>query len=759
MNKQFFILLLLALAAYAQERVAIINTVDDFEPSISNSDLAYLTDKLRETAVKVLPKQQYGVMTTESIIAFLGSQERMVKECKAASCLAELGRKVNADYVAQARIGRFNKNLTIKTELYSSKSGNLLGSFTGESKDVTGLLGIINKNAPNLFKEMDKRLYSVKLSTDPSGADLSFDTEFNPGCTTPCKVELPAGKIRITADLEEYETADTTVSIKQNNQSINIRLKPNFGVLVVKPAYLKGMGEDEQWSLTLNGESFYSLENKLPADKYRGELSHRCYEDISFNIAVGKGKRQVFDMAKQVRLKKSGSVPVCADGVENNNAEAYYNQGFAYIKLKGDYDQAIEYFTQAIRLKPDYVDAYNDRGIAYYYKGDYDRAIADYSQAIRLKPDYADAYKFRGDIYYDKRDHDRAIADYSQAIKLKPDFADAYYNRGNAYYRKGDYDKAIADYSQAIKLEPNDAESYGRRGNAYSNKGDYDKAIADYSQAIKLKPDYDLVYYWRGDAYGRKGDYDKAIADYSQAIKLVPDFGMAKEALEYAQRMKNKVSYNNTYYSNNNYNNNTYNKQAKRVNKQGVTPQQKTFSKAAEEKHEQTKEQSMVGYQYLYKMPFGMRWSWNWFYNTLSFRLPDFKEWSEGDSYTNFYLSNPDKIFDEYGYHYRHNGGYTDDAFEWIVGYIWHPFYWLGIFGGGGFRHTNEYRRYDIYSQEYNYSSNDKAWVYKDTKWLSANELRHTFTYELGLELDFMIFAAYISIRNFNYTGAGIGIF
>jgi len=307
--KKTFILLFLAFAAYGQqqERVAIIQTLDNRD-SLGIQDLAFLTDRLRETAVNVLPESHYGVMTTESIIAFLGSQERAVKICKEASCLAELGRMVSADYVAQARIGRFNKNLTIKTELYSVKKGNLINSFTGESKNLAGLLAIINEKAPILFKKLDKSLYSVKLSSEPSGADLNFDGDSQSSCTTPCKVELPAGNIRITADLEDYETADTTVSIKQNNQSILIRMKPNFGFLEVKPAYLEGIGKDEQWSLTLNGQSFYSLENKLPADKYKGELNHRCYEDISFNIAVSKGKRQVFDMAKQVKLKKGGLV-------------------------------------------------------------------------------------------------------------------------------------------------------------------------------------------------------------------------------------------------------------------------------------------------------------------------------------------------------------------------------------------------------------------------------------------------------------------
>jgi hypothetical protein len=78
MKKLLFALLLLTLAAHGQqERIAIIQTVDDRD-SIGFSELAYLTDRLRETAVKVLPKLRYGVMTTESIVALLGSQDERI---------------------------------------------------------------------------------------------------------------------------------------------------------------------------------------------------------------------------------------------------------------------------------------------------------------------------------------------------------------------------------------------------------------------------------------------------------------------------------------------------------------------------------------------------------------------------------------------------------------------------------------------------------------------------------------------------------
>ncbi|MDR2581327.1 MAG: hypothetical protein LBC85_10090 [Fibromonadaceae bacterium] len=152
--KIFLALLFLVLAAHAQqERIAIINTVDSND-SISVSDLNFLTDRLRGIAVDILPQQRYGIMTQESIVAFLGSQERAAKECQEASCLADLGRRINADYIAQGRIGRFGRNLTIKVELYSSKSANLLGSFDGYSEDLYDLLYIINAKTPEMFRRL-----------------------------------------------------------------------------------------------------------------------------------------------------------------------------------------------------------------------------------------------------------------------------------------------------------------------------------------------------------------------------------------------------------------------------------------------------------------------------------------------------------------------------------------------------------------------------------------------------------------------------
>ena len=59
-----------------------------------------------------------------------------------------------------------------------------------------------------------------------------------------------------------------------------------------------------------------------------------------------------------------------------------------------------------------------NRGNAYFDQRDYPRAIADYSEAIRLNPQYANAYSNRGLAYEELGDHARAAAD--RAIAERP---------------------------------------------------------------------------------------------------------------------------------------------------------------------------------------------------------------------------------------------------------------------------------------------------------------------------------------------------
>jgi tetratricopeptide (TPR) repeat protein len=76
-------------------------------------------------------------------------------------------------------------------------------------------------------------------------------------------------------------------------------------------------------------------------------------------------------------------------------------------------------FNKAIELKPDFAEAYYERGIAKQAKGDFDGALTDYSKAIELKPDAFLAYEHRSKLRKAKGDAAGAQEDANKAAELR----------------------------------------------------------------------------------------------------------------------------------------------------------------------------------------------------------------------------------------------------------------------------------------------------------------------------------------------------
>lgn len=155
--------------------------------------------------------------------------------------------------------------------------------------------------------------------------------------------------------------------------------------------------------------------------------------------------------------------------------------------------------------------AYNNRGNGYKAIGEYDRAIQDFTQAIQLNPEYALAFYNRANAYDSIGEYERAIQDYNQAIRLRPNDASAYYafyGRGYAFNAKGDYDHAVDDFNQAIRLHPDDANAFIVRGVANFLRQNIAHAVTDFERGSELNPSmaYDLL--WLHFARKRLGQDD-----------------------------------------------------------------------------------------------------------------------------------------------------------------------------------------------------------------------------------------------------------
>jgi tetratricopeptide (TPR) repeat protein len=90
--------------------------------------------------------------------------------------------------------------------------------------------------------------------------------------------------------------------------------------------------------------------------------------------------------------------------------------------------------------------------VSKYEAGNFQDTIADLDQAIRINPNFAEAYYKRGVARYRLGDNQGALTDYEQAIRVNPNDAAAYHNRGVARSELGDKRGAISDIQKVADL-------------------------------------------------------------------------------------------------------------------------------------------------------------------------------------------------------------------------------------------------------------------------------------------------------------------
>ena len=192
---------------------------------------------------------------------------------------------------------------------------------------------------------------------------------------------------------------------------------------------------------------------------------------------------------------------------------------------EGDFREAIQYYSQAILINPEFDRAYCNRGEAYDATGDVKSAIQDYNTAIRINPAISDEYTNRGWTYFESGDTQSAMRDYNKAITLnafayKDKYAETYNDRGWAWYHIGDTQSALNDFNKALSLNPYFGRPYFNIATIKANRGDLEGAIGEYDHLLKLQPDYNMAWYMRGMVRYNMKDSKGACEDWNKAASL-----------------------------------------------------------------------------------------------------------------------------------------------------------------------------------------------------------------------------------------------
>ena len=268
-------------------------------------------------------------------------------------------------------------------------------------------------------------------------------------------------------------------------------------------------------------------------------------------------------------------------------ANCYNNIATVYGK-QGKYDQALEYYQKALKIRlkklganhPDVATCYNNIAIVYKNQGKYDQALEYYQKALKIRlkklgadhPDVAMSYNNIVNVYNYQGKYDQALEYYQKALAIylkklganHPDVAMSYSNIAMVYGNQGKYDQAL-EYSQkalAIRLKkleadhPSVAMSYNNIANVYYSQGKYDQAL-EYLQkalAIYLKklgadhPSVAMSYLNIGLVYALQEKLTEAESSTQRAVDIArktsgeqhPDTQKCIQLLKLIREKKNK---------------------------------------------------------------------------------------------------------------------------------------------------------------------------------------------------------------------------
>lgn len=117
---------------------------------------------------------------------------------------------------------------------------------------------------------------------------------------------------------------------------------------------------------------------------------------------------------------------------DNEKASEFYSKGLKESKQE-NYEKAIGYFEQAVKVDPEFAFAWDNLGYCYRRLNNFDKAIESYKKSIEIDPNGLMPLQNIAVAYLYKKDYENAIKSYEKLAEIDPKNPEVFYGIGNLY--------------------------------------------------------------------------------------------------------------------------------------------------------------------------------------------------------------------------------------------------------------------------------------------------------------------------------------
>ena len=208
----------------------------------------------------------------------------------------------------------------------------------------------------------------------------------------------------------------------------------------------------------------------------------------------------------------------------------YFELGDGYARA-GKSDQAIRWYKEALRRKPEFRPATKQLAAMLINKGDYPRATEVLRQAVAAPPADEALFTDLGNAYLRQRMLPQAQGALRRALEINPGQPEAQNLLGLVAVQKGDPAEAEAQFRSAIRSQPDFAEAHNNLGNVLAGARNYTEAEYHLQRAIAIDPKYAEAHHSYGLVLAITQSYDQAVAELREAIRLDPNNAQTRDDL------------------------------------------------------------------------------------------------------------------------------------------------------------------------------------------------------------------------------------
>ncbi len=194
--------------------------------------------------------------------------------------------------------------------------------------------------------------------------------------------------------------------------------------------------------------------------------------------------------------------------------------------------EAMVRFKEAVRLDPNYAEAWVALGAAYIYSTNtgatpFDEGTAlaadALERAIEVDPNSAEAYATIGQLYLYRQENNPAREALAKALALQPNSPDALMGYARLMMRNGDDEAALEYNTKALALDPLRTEFVWARAGILGNLHRYDDKLAQYARLREIAPDSPNGYYGPALMYFHDlGRFDEAAEWFVKSVEVDP---------------------------------------------------------------------------------------------------------------------------------------------------------------------------------------------------------------------------------------------